>query len=824
MSQLIQDLRFAVRNLSKQPSLAVAAILTLALGIGVNAAIFSIVDSVLLTPPPFRDPDRVVIVWASNPKFAESIGLVDELPSAPAHLLDWQKASSVEKMASFQANRLALTGEGFAELVGVVKVTGNFFDVLGAVPELGRVLGPDDDPNGKGSAVVLSHSLWQRKFNGDPKVIGKVVTLSGHPYTVVGVMGPRFNFPRGGQDAQPGYGFAPQPDLWMPLEYPAEARQDLTARGNMAIARLKPGVSVARADQELKGISAQVAQTHPDTEKGWSVRLQPIMEKVLGDIKLSLLILWAVVGLVLLIACANVTNLLLARAASRQKEIAVRMAMGAGRNRLIAQLLTESGLLAVVGGALGVFLAWLVLRLFASYIPTGLIGSATMSLNGRAVLFTAFLCILTTLLAGLVPALQMSRPNLAGTLREGTRAGAGTAGSHRMRSLLVVLEVGIAVLVLIGAGLLLRSFVRLINVDPGFKPQHILTAEFGLTPDRIPVPERGPFIQRVLDKVKTVPGVSAAALISDLPMGVGETVNNVSPEGQEAKEKKGEVRFAALRTVSPGYFELMGVPLRSGRYFTDADREGTLPVAVINDVMAKDFWPGENPIGKRFRMGLGGPTLYTVVGVVAGIRYSGLQGELRSEMYRLVSQAPKETVPFMMRIVMRTQGDPAALTPAVRAAVKEVDPGQPVSSVQTMEQMVAKSVAKQRFSLLLFGLFALLALVLSIIGIYGVTSYSVAQRTRELGLRMALGAQPGGILGMVIRETGTLTVIGVVIGVVAAWALTRFMEALLFGVKATDPSIFLGISLILLLVSVIAAFFPGRRATRIDPLVALRAE
>jgi predicted permease len=824
MSQFIQDLRFAVRNLSKQPSLAVAAILTLALGIGVNAAIFSIVDSVLLTPPPFRDPDRVVIVWASNPKFAESIGLVDELPSAPAHLTDWQKASSVDKIASFQANRLVLTGEGFAELLGVAKVTGGFFDALGAVPELGRVLGPEDDPNGKGSTVVISHSLWQRKFNGDPKVIGKVITLSGNPYTVVGVMPPRFTFPRGGQDAQPGYGFAPQPDLWMPLEFPAEARQDRTQRGGMAIARLKPGVSVARADSELKAISAQVAQSFPETEKGWSVRLQPIMEKVLGDIKLSLLILWAVVGLVLLIACANVTNLLLARAASRQKEIAVRMAMGAGRNRLIAQLLTESGLLAVVGGVLGVFLAWMVLRLFASYIPTGLIGSATMSLNARAVLFTAFLCILTTLLAGLVPALQMSRPNLAGTLREGTRAGAGAAGSHRMRSLLVVLEVGIAVLVLIGAGLLMRSFVRLINVDPGFKPQHILTAEFGLTPDRIPVPNRGPFIERVLEKVKTVPGVSSAALISDLPMGVGETVNNVSPEGQEDKERKGEVRFAALRTVSPGYFELMGVPLRSGRYFTEADRDGTLPVAVINDVMAKDFWPGENAIGKRFRMGLGGPTLYTVVGVVAGIRYSGLQGELRSEMYRLEKQAPKETVPFMMRIVMRTQGDPTALTSAIRSAVKEVDPGQPVSSVQTMDQLVAKSVAKQRFSLLLFGLFALLALLLSVVGIYGVTSYSVAQRTRELGLRMALGAQPGAILKMVIRETGTLTVIGVVIGVAAAYALTRFMETLLFGVKATDPLIFLGIAVGLLLVSVIAAFFPGRRATRVDPLVALRAE
>ncbi len=821
MSQITQDLRFAVRNLSKQPSLAVAAILTLAFGIGVNAAIFSIVDSVLLTPPPFREPDRVVIAWASNPKFAESIGLIDELPSAPVHIDDWKKASSVDKIASLQANRLVLTGEGFAELVGVAKVTGGFFDVLGAVPELGRVLGPDDDPNGKGSTVVLSHSLWERKFNGDPKVIGKVIKLSGNPYTVVGVMPPRFNFPRGGQDVQSGYGFAPQPDLWMPLEYPAAARQDRTLRGNMAIARLKPGVSVQRADAELKAIAAQTAQTFPD-DKGWSIRLQPIMEKVLGDLKVALLILWAAVGLVLLIACANVTNLLLARAASRQKEIAVRMAMGAGRNRLIAQLLTESGVLAVIGGVLGVFLAWAVLRLFASYIPTGLIGSATMSLNVRVVLFTAVLCIVTTLLAGLVPALQMSRPNLAGTLREGTRAGAGTSGSRTLRNLLVVLEVAIAVLVLIGAGLLLRSFMRLSRVDPGFKPQHILSAEFGLTPDRIPLLNRGPFIERVLDKIKTVPGVQSAALISDLPMGVGETVTTVEPEGQ-AKDKKSETRFAALRTVSPGYFELMGVPLRSGRTFTEADRDGTTPVAVINDIMARDFWKGENPLGKRFTMG-GAPPTYTVVGVVAGIRYSGLQGELRSEMYRLEKQSPKDSVPFMMRVVMRTQGDPLALTSPIRAAVREVDPGQPVSSVRTLEEMVGNSVAKQRFFLLLLGLFALLALLLSIVGIYGVTSYSVAQRTRELGLRMALGAQPGDILRMVIRETGTLTVIGVVLGLAAAYALTRFMESLLFNVKATDPLVFLGIAVVLILVSVLAAFFPGRRATRVDPLVALRAE
>jgi putative ABC transport system permease protein len=764
----------------------------------------------------------VVLIWGSNPEFARSLGLADEMPTAVAHLEDWRKAPSIETLASFQANRMSLTGVGFPELLGVVRVTGDFFNALGAFPELGRTLKPEDDPIGRASTVVLSHSLWQRKFNGDPKVVGQVITLSGNPYTVVGVMPRRFTFPRGGQDVQTGYGFAAEPDIWLPMEFSAAARQDRLNRGNVGVARLRPGTSVETARAELKTISDRLLQSFPDTETGWSAYPQPIMEKVIGDLRPALLILWASVGLVLLIACANVTNLLLARAASRQKEIAVRMAMGAGRSRLLSQLLTESALLAVLGGALGLFLGWAVLRLFAHFIPTGLIGTAPMTLDGRTIAFTALLCLLTTALAGLVPALQMSRPNLAGTLREGTRTGAGTAGSRRTRSFLVVAEVAVAVLLLIGAGLLLRSFVLLLGVDPGFRPQQILTAEYALTPDRVPVAERGPFIQRVLDKVRTVPGVQAAALISDLPMGVGEIVDNIKPEGREYKRR--ESLFAALRTVSPGYFEVMSVPLRSGRYFTEADRMDSLPVAVVNEVMAKEIWPGQNPLGKRFSMGSGGETSYTVVGVVGGIRHSGLQGELRSEVYRLVSQAPPGSMPFIMRTVMRAAGDPMALSNSVRAAVKEVDPGQPVSSIQTMEQLVSKSVAKPRFSLLLLGLFATLALVLSIVGIYGITSYSVAQRTRELGLRMALGAQPGGILRMVVRETGVLAALGVALGLVAAYWLTRLMASLLFNVEATDPMIFASVSLGLILIALIAALLPGRRATRVDPLTALRAE
>jgi putative ABC transport system permease protein len=823
MSQLTQDLTFAVRNLRKQPALMLAAILTLALGIGVNAAIFSIIDSALLTPPPFRDPERVAIVWASNAKVAKSMGLLDELPTSVAHLSYWSKAAGIESMANMSANRLVLTGLSYPQLLGVVYVSGDFFKVMGADAELGRVITPEDDPPGPATVVVISHSLWQRTFSGDPKVIGKVINLSGKPYTIIGVMPPRFVFPRGGHDVQSGYGFQAEPDAWLPLGYSLKDRQDLTYRAGVGVARLKPGASMKATEAEMKAISTRLAEISPDSDKDWGVYLQPLMEKLLGDLKPALLILWAAVSLVLLIACANVANLLLARAASRQKEIALRMAIGAGRKRLITQLLTESGLLAVLGGVLGILLAWVGLRMFEGFVPTGLTGAVTMSLNLRAVAFTALLCVVTALLAGLVPALQITRPNLAGTLREGTRAGAAAAGSGRTRNALMVAEVAVAVLLLIGAGLLVRSFVRLMNVDPGFTPEHILTAEFGLPPAVIPADQRGTYMEKILAEIKKLPGVTSAAMISDLPMGGGETLTRLRFQGQP-EPKPGEAPTVAMRVVSPGYFEIMNVPLRKGRYFTPADREGTQPVVVINDVLAEEFYPGQDPIGKQVRITQGKDIWYTIVGVVAGIRYSGLQGNLRSEIYREVEQAPTGTVPFMMRIAMRTNGDPERLAGAVRAAVKNVNPGQPVSNIQTMDTLVARSIAQPRFSLLLLVLFAALALVLSIIGIYGITAYSVSQRTRELGLRMALGAQRGGLLKMVMRETGTLALIGVALGVAAAYALTRVMTSLLFEVKATDPIIFFGVSVGLILVCLLAALLPGRRATRVDPIVALRAD
>jgi putative ABC transport system permease protein len=823
MSQLTQDLRLAFRSLRQQPGLALAAILTLALGIGVNSAIFSIVDSVLLTPPPFRQPDRLVIVWASDPVTAKRVGIEDKIPVTNPNLSDLQQGSrSFERLGLVSANRLALTGQGDPEQLGAVYVLGDFFNTLGARAALGRTLDLGDDVPGLPRVAVLSHSLWQRKFGSDPRVVGRTISLGNHPVTVVGVMPARFTFPRGGADAPPHFGFSPDPDVWVPAGGTLETRADRGSRYNVMVARLRPGVATAQAQAELETISQRLAQSFPDTDKGFTLYLQPIVDQMLGSLRPALLVLWGAVGFVMLIACANVANLLLARAASRQKEIALRMAIGAGRRQLVAQLLTESAVLSVLGGILGVALAWAGLRAFASLVPAGMVDASSFSLDTRALAFTAGLCLVTTVLAGLVPALQMTRPNLSGTLREGTRAGAGTAGSHRTRNALVVAEVAFAVLLLIGAGLLLRSFDQLLSVAPGFRPERVLVFELGLPKPLYPPPQRLPFYTHVVEGVRTLPGVSSAAMISDLPMGGTESVNSVTFEGRP-KPKPGETPLVPLRRVSPGYFELMGIPLLRGRLPTEADRKGSLPVVAIAEAMARTYWPGEDPLGKRVRTG-GDDTWYTVIGVVGNVHDSTLQDDPRPELYQLPEQVPPNSISFMNRIVVRTTGDPQSLVKGVQDVVHHLDPNQPVSRIRTMEQVVSNTLAKPRFSMLLLSLFAALALALSIVGIYGITSYSVSQRRRELGLRMALGAPPNGILGLVMRETGALAGLGVLLGLGAAFALTRVMASLLFGVGAIDLLTFLGVSLGLLLISLTAAYLPGRKAMRIDPIVALRTE
>ncbi|HKI01875.1 MAG TPA: ABC transporter permease [Thermoanaerobaculia bacterium] len=823
METLLQDLRFAGRTLLKRPAFTLIAVLTLALGIGANTAIFSVVDSVLLAPLPFRETDRLMVIWESNPELAAKVGFPDKLPVSPATFFDWKTAKAFEKMAMAGAERLSLTGEGEPELLGAVRVSGEFFQVLGTPPLLGRTLLPeDDDDKGKPTTVVLSHALWQRRFGGDRQVVGKTVRLDGNPLTVVGVMPAPFTFPRGAEVPR-GYGFAAQPDVWVPMALPPERRQNRGNRGQLAIGLLAPGVTRAVAQAEMSTIGDRVEKEFPDSDKGWRPRVDPLPEQLVGDVRPALLILLAAVGLVLLIACVNVANLLLAQAAARQKEIAVRTALGAGRGRMVRQLLTESALLSLLGAALGLLFAYWGLRAFALWIPEDIPISRTIALDLRILGFTLVVALITGALAGLMPAFQMTRPDLAESLRDGTRAGSGTSRGGRTRNALVVLETAVAVLLVVGAGLLIRSFARLSAVDPGFRPEGVLSLQVLLPESKYPEDaQQSAFTEAVLEKLQALPGVSAAGMVSNLPMSGEENIEGFVIEGRP-KPKPEEQPFADYRRVSTRYFETMGVRRVRGRIFSAGDAAKAPHVAVIDETMARAFWPGTDPIGKRFRFGTWENTdepWITIVGIVGNVRHSGLHVDPRPQLYIPQAQIGSGSQYF----VLRTQGDPKRLTKDARAAVFAVDPDQPVAQVRTMEQRVGESVAGRRFNTVLLGVFAVLALVLAAVGIYGITSYSVAQRTREMGLRMALGAKPGTVLRMVLREAGALALTGLAAGLLLAFAATRVMASLLFGVPATDPATFAGVAAGLALVSFVAAYLPGRRATRVDPMVALRAD
>jgi putative ABC transport system permease protein len=828
MSHLLGDLRLAVRGLARQPGLALAAVVTLGLGIGGNTAIFSVVDAVLLAAPPFRQPGRVVVAWASNPALAQAAGLADKLPVANGDFYDWQRESrAFERLALVEPGTMALTGRGDPQQLAVVRVSGDFFTVLGTPAALGRALEPADDAGEGPTVVVLSHQGWRRWFGGDRRVVGRKAVLDGRPLTVAGVMPPRFAFPRG-SDLPAFYGFAAEPDAWAPLALAPAERQDRATRVGVAIGRLRPGAGMAAAQAELAAICRRLERLHPRV-KGWSARLAPLAEQMTGELRPRLLLLWGAVAFVLLIACANVANLLLVRAASRQREVAVRTALGAGRGRLAAQLLTESGLLSLAGSVLGIALAAAGLRAFAAFVPAAAAGALAPGIDARVLAFTAGLCAATCLLAGLAPALAATRPELAQLLRSGSRAGSGA--SRRTRNLLVVAEVALAVVLLIGAGLLLRSFVRLLSVDPGFRPAGVLSFQIDRPEDPArQAPRLASLFERIAGRLRQLPGVIAAGGISELPLSGFEEKAGVYVEGWPVPQTPEEIRFAEAQEVLPGYFETLGIPLLRGRLLDSRDAAGAPLAAVIDQTMARGFWPGEDPLGRRFRRATTrrrgedpANPWYTVVGVVGNVRHS-LAAEPYPEMYRTAAQIlPALARPYMV-FVLRTQGDPGAAAAAARAAVRQVDPDQPITKVRTVEQVVADSVVRPRFSLMLAGLFAALALALSAVGIYGVTSYSVAQRTRELGLRVALGARPLGVLGLVLGEAARLAGLGILLGAAGALALNRAIASLLYGVGPTDPLTFAAVGAGLLLIVLAAAWPPGRRATEVDPIVALRGE
>jgi putative ABC transport system permease protein len=804
MQTFWQDLRYGARMFLKKPGFTLIAVLTLALGIGANAAIFSVVNAVLLRPLPFKDPDR--LMWIRETKLPQ----FPEFSVSPGNFLDWRRQNTVfERLVAANSLSFNMIGAGDPEQIRGMKVTDGFFATLGAQPELGRDFLPEEDQPGRDNVVILSHGLWQRRFGGDPKILNRALTLSGQSYTVIGVMPASFRF--GGADL----------GLWTPMAFTAQQAQNHGGHWLMAIGRLKPGATEDQARAEMVAIAGRLAAQYPDANTGWSVKLMPLLDFTVRDIKPALIVLLCAVAFVLLIACANVANLLLARAAGRQKEIAIRTALGAGRARIIRQLLTESALLALLGGAVGLLLAKWGMDLLLNLAPQGLPRMSDVSLDGRALIFTATVTLLTGVIFGLVPALQSSKPNLNETMNETGRG--STEGRRRslVRSALVVLEVASALMLLVGAGLLIKSFWRLHQIDPGFNPDNTLTMTVSLPRAKYPEDaQRVAFFRQLLEKINALPGVEAAGASNSIPM-EGDMVLAFEVQGR-APLPPGAGQSTNFYGVSADYFKAMGIRLLRGRLLNERDASDSPHVAVINETMAKKIFPDEDPIGKRITFDGGGnnPDWYEIVGVVGDVKQYGLDQATPMQTYEPYTQ---QTFPYMT-LVARAAGEPANLTAAIRNTILQIDKEQPVANVRTLDQILSNSIAQQQFSTLLLGVFAVVAMSLAAVGIYGVLSYAVTQRTHEIGVRLALGAARRDVLRLVVGQGMRLTLLGVAAGLICAFALTRLMSSLLFGVSATDPMIFSLIPLLIVIVALLACWIPARRATKVDPLTALRYE
>ena len=809
MDAIFTDVRYGLRSLLKRPAFTAIALLTLALGIGVNTAIFSAVDSVLLRSMPFKDTESLVAVWEHSPQLG-----IARNEMAPANFFDLRNQNQVfEGLGAFGEMSMNLTGAGEPERLEGQLVTANVFALLGVQPALGRTFAPQEDQVGQDHVAVLSHALWQRRFNRDPNVINRALTLNGESYTIVGVMPRDFFFP------------LRESELWIPWSMPPEQASGRGDHYLHAIARLKPGVTNERANAEVESIGARLATDYPRTNEGLGFVVNSFQRDYVGDLRRPILILFAAVGLVLLIACANVANLLLAQATARRREIAIRMALGARRWTIARQLLLESLLLAIGGGLLGVFGAVWGVEALSKLLPASLSKLQAVSVDARVLVFTVAVVVLTAIVFGVVPALHAVRANPGEALSDTARdAGGGNSGRY-VRRMLVVSEVALAVVLLVGAGLLIRSFQRLNQVDIGFNPNNVLTMRAVLPMPKYGKPEsRRAFYDEVLRRVDEIPGVESAGVITFLPLSFSGMKFSFSVEGQTNPSDM-NLPFALYRVVSPDYFRALEIPLQRGRFFDSRDSKESQPVMVVNRKLAEQFWPGEDPTGKRLK--IGPPDSQNpwavVIGVVGDVRQTELYGKQMPELYVPYAQewrmwmAPKD-------LVVRTSGDPGAVAAAVREAVWAVDKDQPVSNVRTMDQVFAAAISRERFQMLLLSLFASLALVLACIGLYGVISYMVAQRTHEIGVRMALGAQEGDVLRLVIRQGMLLAVVGLIVGIGIGTAVTRFLSDMLFGVSARDPLTFVGVPMLLLFVAFLACYIPARRATRIDPLTALRCE
>jgi putative ABC transport system permease protein len=805
MDKLFQDIRYGLRALLSKPAFTIVAVLALALGIGANTAIFSVVNSVLLRPLAYPESERLVMVWEER----TSLGFPADTP-APANFFDWREQQSVfEDMAAMADRAFNLTGTGEPEKIEGQRVSASFFPLFGVAPMRGRAFLPEDDMPESSPVVIIGHALWQRRFGGDEGLLNQTISLNGQPHTVVGIMPPGFDFPERNQ-------------MWVPIAF---SQDEASRRGShylMVVARLKQGVSLTQAQTEMSAIAARLEQQYPQTNTALGAKVVPIHEELVGNLRPALLILLGAVALVLLIACANVANLLLARAASRQKEIAIRSALGANRSRLVRQFLTESMLLSITGGAAGLLLAFAGLKALTALIPPELFRGREISMDGSVLIFTIALSLLTGAIFGLAPAMQAAKINLNETLKEG---GKGTVAPSRprLRSALVIAEIALALVLLVGAGLLINSFLRLSNVEAGFKTDNLLTVEVVPQQNKYDtVEKRTAFYTQVLERVGALAGVESAGVITNLPLTFKGNNASFTVEGLP-EPPPDQVAIAATRLISPDYFRTMSIQLVSGRGFTRQDINDRAQVAIISETMARTYWPGEEAIGKRIKIGRYSSTnpWITIIGVAANVRQFELETETRPQLYLPYSQLDF----FEPRhLVVKTTGDPLSFVASAREAVWSVDRDQPVSNVSTMETIVSESLAGRRLTMLLLGIFAGLALLLAAVGIYGLISYAVTQRTHEIGIRMALGANSRNVLGMVVGDSIRMIAIGVGVGLAAAFFLTRFMRSLLFGVSETDPVTFAVIPALLAAVALAATYIPARRATRVDPMVALRHE
>jgi len=813
MNTLIQDIRYGFRGLWRNPGFAIIATLSLALGIGANTAIFSLINTVLLRPLPYQEPDRLVMVWED----ASFAGFPQNTP-APANYADWKSQNQTfEDMAAIGQRSFNLTGDGEPERVDAYVVTANFFPLLGVKPALGRSFLAEEDKPDANKVVMLSYGLWQRRYGGELDIIGRELLLNGEKHLVVGVAPTGFQFLKS------------EIDLWVPVRF---TQQELANRGShylWVVGRMKPGVTLEQANADIKTVMSRIARDNPGNAGRIGAYVMSMRDQLAGGSRRPLIVLLVAVGFVLLIACANIANLLLARAVHRGREIAVRSALGAGRRRIVRQLLTESILLSFAGAAVGLLLAAWSFSLLRRLIPEGLALSTSINIDLRVLGFTLLITLGSGLVFGLAPALQASKIDLSEALKQSGGRTGSSGGANSLRNVLVVIEIAMSLVLLVGAGLLIQTLFKMLNQYSGLRPENVLIMRTNLPRGKLgDPPRRNAFYDQTLERVKSLPGVVSVGYTMSVPLDWKGGTSGFWIEGRAVEQavSQGLSYDANHRQVSDAYLQTMGIPLRRGRYLGEGDNGNSMPVAVINETMARQYWQGEDAVGKRFKLGdPNSPVPWvTVVGVVADVRQMGMDAPVKAEMYLPYRQMTTHTFFAPRDLVIRTSVDPMSVVTSARREIHAVDPDQPVSNIRTMEGALDEEIGQRRLGMTLVAVFAGLAILLASLGIYGVLSYFVVQHTREIGVRLALGAQRRNVLGLVFKKGMTLSLIGVAMGLVAAFALTRLMSSLLYEVKAADPITFITVAAMLTVVALLACYIPARRAMKVDPMVALRCD